>query len=259
MKLKPVLDSLEGVPEAFHELYTQREGKFMLELDGELPGFVPRAKLDEFRNNNVTLMKELETLKGRALSQEELDEFKRIREERQKMADKELLDKGEIDKLIEQRTSRMRADYEKQIQTLSEVAEELESQLIAANETLAGTLITAEISKSISSVGALRKGAMDDVISRAQRTWTFEDGKIVPKDPEGTTIFGKDGKGPMTMAEWCQSLAESAPYLFESSSGGGAQGGSSSAGSGLRTIPRNDPNAFAANLEGIAKGEVQVR
>lgn len=259
MKLKSVVDTLESVPEALRELYAERDGKFHLDLDGEPSGFVPKGKLDEFRNNNVTLMKQLEELKGRSLTPEELEEYKKIKEERQKMADKELIDKGDFEKLLEQRTSRMKSEYERQIQALQEATDAMEAELIEANEQLAGTLITSEISKAISAVGALRKGAMDDVIARAQRVWTFEEGKILPKDHEGTTIFGKDGKGPMSMPEWCQSLAESAPYLFESSQGGNANGNSQGGGGGLRVIPKGDAKAFASNLEGIAKGEVQVR
>ena len=258
-KLKAIVDNLDSVPEAMRELYTQRDGKFVLDLDGEPAGYVAKGKLDEFRNNNVELMKQLEAMKGKTLSDEELAEFQRIRDEQQKNKDKELIDKGDIEKLIEQRTERMRADYEKQIEVLTANLDELQESYIDVNDRFAGTLITSEISKHIGTVGALRKGAMDDVIARAQRNWTYEEGNIVAKDADGTTIFGKDGKGPMTMAEWCSGLVEAAPYLFESSVGGDAKGGGQSQQSGLRVIPKGDSGAFTANLEGIAKGMVQVK
>lgn len=258
MKLKPIVDSLDGMPDALKEMYVASNGKYVLDLDGEPAGFVPKGKLDEFRNNNVELMKQLEQLKGKALTDEELAEFKKMREEQQKLKDKQLIDAGKIDELLEQRTSNMRGEYEGKITKLEELLEALSEKLIDAEEKLAGTLITSELSRAVSQVGHLRKGAMDDLVHRAQQVWTYDDGNIVAKNGD-QVIFGKDGKSPLTILEWTQSLVESAPHLFEGSNGGGSSGNSGGGTGGVRTIARGDNKAFISNLKEVAEGKVAVQ
>lgn len=50
MKLKMTLENLEGVDESLHQFYTEKDGKFVLELDGyEDPAALKRAKDHEKR------------------------------------------------------------------------------------------------------------------------------------------------------------------------------------------------------------------
>lgn len=260
MKLKAVVTSLDGLPDWAKELYTQVDGKYVLQLDGELPGFVPKSKLDEFRTNNVALLKQMEDLEkaGLKLSPEQKADYDRMMEEHRKIKDKELIDAGKIDELVQQRTESMRRDYEAKYGALDAKYSEVTKNYATVESRLASTLIGAEISKHISSVGSLRKGAMDDVLNRARATFTYKDGNIVALDSEGAPVYGKDGKTPMAVSEWCQGLAESAPYFFEGSSGGGGSGSGAGGGGNNRAISRGDNKAFMSNLEGIAKGEVNV-
>ena len=60
MKLKFKLDTLEGLDAAIAALYEQgADGAYYLSVDG----VVGKDKLDEFRNNNVKLLKDLEKFK----------------------------------------------------------------------------------------------------------------------------------------------------------------------------------------------------
>ena len=70
MALKAVIDSLDQVAEAFRPEYTSKDGKFVLAIEGAPAGFVPASelatangKLTEFRDNNIALLKEVDTLK----------------------------------------------------------------------------------------------------------------------------------------------------------------------------------------------------
>lgn len=258
MKLKPVLDTLEGLSDALKELYTQRsDGKFALDLDGEPVGFVAKGKLDEFRNNNVELMKQLEALKGKSLSDEDLAEFTKLREEQQKMKDKQLIDAGKIDELLATRTEQMRKDFEAKYGALDKKYTETAEQYAQTQTRLSSVLIDAELSKTITQVGQIRKGALTDIMLRAKTAWQYKDGQLVAVDGEGQPVYSKDGKSPMSMTEWCQGLAESAPYLFEGNQGGGAQGNNGGQG-GSKAISKGDSRGFISNLEGIAKGTVVV-
>jgi hypothetical protein len=60
---KAVVATLEEVPQALRSEYEPRDGKFVLKVEGDLPGYVAegvvaqqRTKLDEMRENNRTLM-----------------------------------------------------------------------------------------------------------------------------------------------------------------------------------------------------------
>ena len=59
MSLKAQVDNIEEVEENFRPLYQEQNGKFVLP---EIEGLVPKSKVDEFRNNNIQLLKERDTL-----------------------------------------------------------------------------------------------------------------------------------------------------------------------------------------------------
>src|SRR5262245_27405325 len=85
--LTPVVDDLNTLPEPVRQYYESRDGKFHLSLGGTPTGFVTAAvhneqvnKVTEFRNTNITLKQENDTLKGAA------DKFKDIDPDKAKSA-----------------------------------------------------------------------------------------------------------------------------------------------------------------------------
>jgi hypothetical protein len=61
MALKFRVKSREEVPAEHQSLYVERDGGFVLDVDGA----VEKARLDEVRNSNTALKREVETLNGR--------------------------------------------------------------------------------------------------------------------------------------------------------------------------------------------------
>jgi len=59
MALKFKLKSKDEIPAEFQSLYVERDGAFVLDVDG----VADISKLDEFRTNNVGLVKQLDDLK----------------------------------------------------------------------------------------------------------------------------------------------------------------------------------------------------
>jgi len=59
MALKFKLKSKDEIPAEFQSLYVERDGAFVLDVDG----VADISKLDEFRTNNVGLFKQLDDLK----------------------------------------------------------------------------------------------------------------------------------------------------------------------------------------------------
>lgn len=92
MSLKYKVEKIEDVEEQFRSLYVADDsGAFILQVEGA----TSKAKVDEFRGNNVTLQTELDALK-----QERAEEI-------QKLKDAETLKNGNANELLATKDSRI--------------------------------------------------------------------------------------------------------------------------------------------------------
>ena len=63
--------------------------------------------------------------------------------------------------------------------------------------------------------------ALEDVVLRGQKVWRLVN--EIPTPMKGDqVILGKDPNEPMSMEEYMEDLQDSAPHLFKSTGGGGA-------------------------------------
>ncbi len=127
MSLKFKFKSREEIPAELQSLYVERDGAWLLDADG----VVEKAKLDEFRNTNLTLAKERDELKQR-FDGIDPDEVRKVAEEKRAL---ELKAQGhkpeEIEKLVEGRIKTLRGELEKQVTSLSTERDQLNSRLTA--------------------------------------------------------------------------------------------------------------------------------
>lgn len=257
--LKVFVKKLDEVDEKFRELYEKTEGGFMLTTDDS--DF--KTKIGEFRGNNIELKKKIEHLENTVKEFDGIDP-KKVREAQKKLQeieDGKLLEEGKVEELVNQRIDRMSNEYKNQINTLSARAETAEKIASTYKNQLTNIAVDNGISKAISEVATPRKGALTDILGRAKQIWTAgEDGQLVAKDSSGNIIYGKEGKNPLSPQEYITSLSQEAPFLFEQSSGGGASGSQKQPShDGSKVIARDDKEAFANNLEAIAKGTMIVK
>ena len=124
MALKYRINSKAEVPTEHAALYTERDGAFFLDVEGA----VEKAKLDEFRNNNLALAKERDELKQR-FDGIDPDEARAVLADRQKLEQEKQLKAGEVDKVIESRIKGIKADLEKQVGALTAERDALNSRL----------------------------------------------------------------------------------------------------------------------------------
>ena len=248
-------DEFEALSEEMQKLYVASGDDYLLDVEGK----GSKLRLDEFRGNNIRLAKEKEELEAKLASLEGVDveEYKRLKQEQEDLKDKKLLDEGKVDELIEQRTERMRAAHDAQVAKLNEALETARSSEAKAKEKLSEVLIDARVSEAITALGNVQQGAMADIQSRARNTWKLdEEGNPVAFDAAGNPRFGKDGKAPLTFGEWGEELLESAPFLFQGSTGAGGKGSDKNTERKTGgTIDARDGDAFLSNLEKIASGE----
>jgi hypothetical protein len=146
-----------------------------------------------------------------------------------------LIKQGKIDEVLNKRTERMAADWDKKLK-----AEQTRSEKLKAKaDKLAERAMAESIIKASQKAGALPE-ATEDIVLRAKGAgWTIDDDGNVIAMSGDTVVFGKDGKTPLTPEEWAASLRENAPHLWPRAQGSGAMGtnGAAKGGPDLSKLP----------------------
>lgn len=268
MALKVVVKSLDEVPEALRDQYTLVGDEYVLDTDDA----DYKTRIAEFRNNNIDLTrrlsetgekgKKVDELQAMLAGYEGLDPEKAraALETMQKIDEQKLIDAGKMDEVLAQRTTRMVSDFEGQISALNKSLEEERKSGGVYKEKLSTVVIDNSLQSAVGAVATVRKGAMQDILSRGRNVWSLnEDGTPVPTGSDGKVMYGKDGKSTLSMEEWAQSLVDEANYLFEGSKGGRAGGGmGKSTSQSAEVVSVQDQSRLNDNIEDIASGKVSV-
>ena len=215
MALKFKFKSKDEVPAEHQSLYTEHDGAWLLDVDGA----VEKAKLDEFRASNVTLLKERDELKQR-FDGIDPEQVRSLVAEKQKLEEAAQLKAGEVEKVMESRAKALKGDFDKQL-----------SAVMTERDALNARLVAIQIDQGVITVASkrgLRASAMPDITARARGVFRLVEGVPTAFEADGKTVrAGKDGVTPMTLEEWVDAQVSEAPHLFESNAGGGAAGNGS--------------------------------
>lgn len=247
MPLKFKCKTKEEIPAEHLPLYAEREGAWVLDVDGA----VDKAKLDEFRTTNVSLLKERDELKQRfeGIDPEQaraaLADKTRLEEERLLAGNAAPhpnplpnAEREKIEKVVENRVRTVKADLEKQIATLTSDRDALNARLIAI-----------QIDQGVTTVATkrgLRPTAIPDITARARGVFRLVHGMPTAFEADGQTVrAGRDGVSPMTLEEWVDAQVSEAPHLFESNAGGGGGGATAQYGNGGSAASQMRRNPFA--------------
>ena len=98
MPLKFKAKTKDEIPAEHQALYVERDGVWVLDVDGG----VDKSKLDEFRNTNVALLKQLEEQKQR-FEGIDPDSVRKLAEEKRKLEETQQLKAGEVERVLESR------------------------------------------------------------------------------------------------------------------------------------------------------------
>ena len=211
--MKFAYQSESDIPAGLREHYAERDGKFVLQVEGA----AEKARLDEFRESNIALRKELDGLKAKSKEFEGVDlaEARKLIAQAEQQKERKLIEAGEVDKLIEKRTGAVRDKLAGEIAELRKAKEALVTQLSERE-------INTAVLKAAAEHG-VQKTATEDVLARAQRVFRLVDGRAEAVDAKGEPLLDSDGR-PLSVAGWVEGLAKDAPHLFEHNTGGGASG-----------------------------------
>jgi hypothetical protein len=221
MPLKLRYGTKADVPAELAHLYAEREGAWVLDI---ADGAVERARLDEMRDTNIGLKKQLADLQAR-FSGIDPDAVRKLEEEKQRLEEERQLKAGELDKVIEGRIKGLKSDWDKQVAALTSDRESLNARLTAIQ--IDQGVMTAATRRG------LRPTALTDITSRARIVFKLVNGAPRAFEADGQTVrYGRDGVSPMTLEEWVDTQVTEAPHLFESNAGGGAAGNGSGGAAG---------------------------
>ena len=250
MALKGRVKSEEEIPAGLEEYYEAHDGEYRLKVTG----LVEKGVVDEFRNNNIKLQNELADL-NKKISSVDLDEYQSLRAEKDAQRDQKLIEEGKVEELINERVHRMSQNFEKEKMTLQEQLDQLNNQATTYKRKYDDSIVEQKLINAASRAG-VRNEATTDVLNRAKQIWrNSEEGDLVAMQGDNQ-LYGKDGRKPLEVEEWFESLADEAPHLFKNSEGSGALGGRG--GPAGRRVSLQDQSALNANLEDIANGKVSV-
>jgi len=215
MALKFKFKSKDEIPAELAAHYVERDGAWVLDADG----VADKAKLDEFRSNNVALLKQLEeqTKKYEGIDPEEV---RKLADEKRTLEEQQKLKAGEFDKVLDGRLKAAKAEFDKQLSAVTSDRDALGSRLTVI-QIDQGVIATA-------TKRGLRATAIPDITARARSIFKLVNGVPTAFESDGQTVRpGKDGVAPMTLDEWVDTQVSEAPHLFESNAGGGAAGNGS--------------------------------
>jgi hypothetical protein len=223
MALKFRLKSKEEIPADQQALYVERDGAWMLDVDGA----VDKSKLEEFRANNIALSNQIAEHQKR-FEGIDPDEVRRLADEKKRLEEAQQLKAGETEKVVETRVKAARGELEKQLSTLTSERDALNSRLV-----------TIQIDQGVVAAATkrgLRTTAIPDITSRARSVFRLVNGVPTAFEADGQTVrVGKDGTSPMDLEEWIETQVADAPHLFESNAGSGAAGNGSGGVGGNRS------------------------
>lgn len=211
MALKRELDSLDDLPEPLHEHYVERDGKYVLDAEIEDTTGLKSA-LQKERDARRKYEKDLKALTEQYAGIDR-EEYERLKAEMEQAQQKKMLDEGKLEELLAERVKKMQAEHQKAL-----------AELQTSNETLTQTLNRELITNRLQAAALearIRKEAIPDAVMLGERAFRLVEGTVVAVDPDGTTLYGKEGE-PLTMREWFEERHGDRPHWFEASSGGGA-------------------------------------
>ena len=164
-----------------------------------------------------------------------------------------LLAEGKTDAVIERRTERLKADHQKQLEKLQQAIAERDQKLEGTTGQVKRLMVEGNLRQAAAELG-LVPSAIEDALVRALNVFRVDDeGKLIAEE-NGSTAYGKDGKNPLTPAEWLETMKDKAPHWFPAPSGGGAGGGSGRGGSHTLTREQaRNPQVYRAAKEAAEK------
>lgn len=215
MALKPVVDSLDDVEENVRDLYVEGDdGKFHLDLEGQLYSDDDianlKSALDKERKARREADKKVKAVAASSLTDEERDEFDRLRREKDEAETKRMESKGEYDKVLKKLRDEHAAEMEK-------VKTTLEKDLAEEKDRTKRLFVRDKLRSAAVEAGVLKE-SVEDVLTLTSDRFDLRDDEIVVLDEAGE--LSPDNVNDF----FAKTFKESRPIYYQPSSDTGGTG-----------------------------------
>jgi hypothetical protein len=227
MALDAIYDTEDKIPEAFRELYTEKNGKF--ELTG-INGVKTQADIDRLQTSLTKERDAHKTSKSQLEQYASLGKLEDLQAALDKLPELEAaaagkLDDAKLNELVDGRLKSKTAPLERERAQLQTQLQEAQTK-IAEYEQLNRQRKIHDAVRAAATDSKLHEHALDDALLLAERVFDVdEDGRVVTKDNVGVTP-GVDPK------VWLTEMQPKRPHWWPASSGGGAAGSNGRGGYG---------------------------
>ena len=237
MALALEVDNLDNVPEHLKTEYVERDGRFFLALDGDIPdvsGFKNALETERERAKKAEkLAKEMES----KYAGFDPEEYKLLKEKEAALEEEKLRQAGR-EKEIDEKKQKLRDEATQKI--LSEKDEVLKAAEFKAKR-MEEKALDGFLSAGINGSG-IHSFATDEAIADARKVFSLDENyEVVALDADGDPLFDDDGKSKLTIERYFKSekLKARKPHWFETKGGGtGAyQTGASKSAKDLSHLP----------------------
>lgn len=255
MALKAVLTKAEydALPEVVRSQYQEKDGKYNLQVEGGATAeelLALKNKVAEMRDTNIDVMKERDLLKTSVAKFEGIDpeEYKTLKDEVATLKKKGITKSDDIDAIVQKAIEKATKPIQ---DALTEERVKRESAQKLADDGKFRELVSAEATKA-----GVAPSAVRHVLREAEHTFELKDGNVVPREGKKHPT---DPLKELTTGDWLASLAKTDGYLFEPSSGGGANGGNKPGDSaGKKRLINPSPEEMGKHAEDLASGKMIV-
>ncbi len=245
--MRAVVESLSDVPEPLHGEYEERDGKFFLKIDGDVPGLVRandygdlKQKVALFRDKYTAAMKRASEIAGVDEIDDDLTPLRTTLESlKAKLADNPESTQKQIQEAIK---------------PLQEALAAEKAGRIAATERVSKALLRENIGAVLTKGGA-HPNALGFLLDQSEKVFEIKDDKVSARDG----YFTKEGK-PVTPNDWMETAIKDYDFAFKKSSGGGPipPNGDPSPAAGAKILRNPTPEQLGANMDDIASGKIQI-
>jgi hypothetical protein len=218
----------DEIPEGLREHAKEENGAFVVDLS-------PTVKLSEFRDKNIALMKEKDTLAPKAEAFDKLtggdaakfeSELTELRDTFQKVKDGKLTTKTEIDAEVARRMAEKEASLNTQLREAAQNAAKEKARADALDQEFKRSIIDREVTTAVlSGDSGVNPELLRYVLADAYGVFEVTPERKLVAKKDGAIWYGADGASSISPKEWLGKVLEATPSLAKPSAGGGATGG----------------------------------
>lgn len=270
MALKLVVSDISTVAEPLRPLYELKDGKYVLPVEGDVPGYVPAIKHAEFRDTNTRLLKALgaETIDAalqraglfngidsdRLAALKDIDpaKYRELVSKAEEFEKKGMKKPDDVETAIAAALEKFKTSV---VGPLQEKLTATEKANQAKDQRLADAALRSSVGERFIKAGG-KANAIDFIVDNARKAFRVVDDRIVAGDGQ----YGQDGN-PLTVDEWIVGATKAYDFAFEPSKGGGAAPAGAGGGAprpGSRQMINPTPQELGALKFVAGKGMVDA-